>query len=245
MLNVRHSPDARKSRDLRELKPRRGESNKAWVARAGIEDGVLLLGGSSLVEFRIRVAQSRVRGDMLPSFWSMAGVLRNGSAVYTVADLRDLDSVPVKNGVQRVRLNEFNDPEAYPNIAIVQFCDDYRSIEKAIETVSRQRGLVDIPALIVPWIAYGWGAGAQGNPLLDGQGLPSASLVETAHALAGVDITPGLASEASCPEAIWQAAKWWTSYYDDSAKEPPTGDVRAMRPTGRFGLRQSEARVEL
>ncbi len=35
-----------------------------------------------------------------------------------------------------------------------------------------------------------------------------AALGRRGHALAGVDLTPGLASEASCPEAIWQAAKW-------------------------------------
>jgi hypothetical protein len=51
-----------------------------------------------------------------------------------------------------------------------------------------------------------------GNPLLNEYGIPSAVLVEYSVGAAGLDLTPGLASRSSCPEAIWQSAKWWQGY---------------------------------
>lgn len=73
------------------------------------------------------------------------------------------------------------------------------------------------------WLAYVWGAGRAANPLLDSQGIPSAAMVELVLGGAGYDLTPGLESRASCPEAIWQAARWWHSYYEDVAKGAHVG----------------------
>ena len=33
-----------------------------------------------------------------------------------------------------------------------------------------------------------------------------------AIAAAGYDLTPGLESRSCCPEAIWQAVRWWQDY---------------------------------
>ncbi len=243
MLHVRQSPDQRRNARIRELVPSPGEGNTAWLRRAKIRDGVLLLGGSSLVEFRIRFAQARARRDLLPSFWSMAGLLCDGSLVRTVADLRDLDRVPVHNGVQTVGVEEFDDPDVFPNIAVIQFARQHRVLREHIDAIESQRSVVDIPELILPWLGYLWGTASHGNPLVEGKGLPSAVLIETAHAMAGIDLTPGLASSASCPEAIWQAAIWWTSYYEDTAESRVAGKVTAMSPVGCYACRQPEAYV--
>jgi hypothetical protein len=37
------------------------------------------------------------------------------------------------------------------------------------------------------------------------------------------DLTPGLESRSSCPEAIWQAATWWHGFY------PRTADGKAIK----------------
>jgi hypothetical protein len=64
------------------------------------------------------------------------------------------------------------------------------------------------------WLAFAWGAGRAGNPLYDGIGIPSAAMLEIVFGAVGFDLTPGLESRASCPEAMWQAAKWWHEYYE-------------------------------
>ena len=61
---------------------------------------------------------------------------------------------------------------------------------------------------MLPWLAFLWGVSGSTNPLLSGTGLPSSAFVETVFAMAGFELTPGLSSASSCPEAIWQSAKW-------------------------------------
>jgi hypothetical protein len=77
--------------------------------------------------------------------------------------------------------------------------------------------------LTLRWLAYVWGVARSGNPLLDGMGIPSAAMLEVVIGAAGFDLTPGLESRSSCPEAIWQAAKWWHEYYVDQKRSPITG----------------------
>ena len=83
--------------------------------------------------------------------------------------------------------------------------------------------MLDGPELILVWLAYVWGVGRSGNPLLDGNGIPSAAMLEVVMGAAGFDLTPGLESRASCPESICQAARWWHSYYDASQRRPLSG----------------------
>jgi hypothetical protein len=83
-----------------------------------------------------------------------------------------------------------------------------------------QRSVLDATQLVLEWLGFLWGVGRVGNPLLEGHGIPSSAMIEIVLAAAGYDITPGLESRASCPEAVWQAAKWWHRYYQDQNREP-------------------------
>jgi len=85
-----------------------------------------------------------------------------------------------------------------------------------------------------------WGTEGSRNPLLDGSGLPSAVLVELAFGLIDVEVTPGLASASSCPEAIWQSAKWWQDFYTQNAPVAADGSAPpgGTSPWGRYLTRQ-------
>jgi hypothetical protein len=98
---------------------------------------------------------------------------------------------------------------------------------------------VDLPRHVLAWLGFVWGAGEQGNPLFAGIGHPGAAFVEAVHALAGVELTPGLSSAASCPEAIWLSATWWRHYYEKTATE----DKNRVPPHGFFATRQRAAAV--
>src|ERR687891_1736603 len=215
MLAMRYSQATTPNAALHEVPAQAGESNRAWLARQGASSGIILLGGSSLAHFRIRVAQSHVRSDLLPSCWSLAGVLEDA---YTFASVpidggADASEVPRTNGVRSCRLDEYDDPVRFPNIAVVQFTDDMRAIHANVERVKSQRSVIDLPTLILPWLGFIWSAGRAGNPLLAGYGLPSSAFVEMLYGIAGIELTPGLSSAAGCPEAIWAAAKWWYPFY--------------------------------
>jgi hypothetical protein len=175
----------------------------------------------------------------------MAGLLVGGSRIETVADLRTLERVPYSNAVQRIPVREIDDPRVYPNVAILRFTEDHAPVRAAIARIRNRKEVVDLPALVLPWLGFLWGVGAHNNPLVEDKGLPSASLMDNAFAMAGIDLTPGLTSTAACPEAIWQAAKWWGSYYRDAGEaEATAGEAAPIQPTGRYWCRQPAAFVD-
>jgi hypothetical protein len=245
MLVVRHSQATEPNEAVQEVRARPRESNRAWLRRVRASSGIILLGGNSLTHFRIRVAQSDVRNDLLPSFWSLAGILEDGQTFASVPFdwSTDASEVPRTNGVQSCRLDEYDDPLRFPNIAVLQFTDAVPPIQANIDRVKGQRSVIDLPTLVLPWLGYIWSAGQAGNPLLAGYGLPSAAFVETVYGIAGIELTPGLSSASSCPEAIWAAAKWWHEFYGEETGVGDEAHAIARRPSGYFAVRQPAAAV--
>ncbi|MEO8604526.1 MAG: hypothetical protein ABI629_18285 [bacterium] len=246
MISIRHSTDTHHNAKLRALPRRKGETNSAWIARSGIAGGILLIGGSSGLDFRLRVAQSHMRSDLLPSLWSQTGLLLapRGGAFLSAPLVGHADPalIPSHNAVETCRLRDYDDPDRYPNLALIDFGGDVQSVARRITAIAAQRSIVDLVSLLVPWLGFAWGAGRQGNPLFESNGIPSAVLVETAYGIEGIELTPGLSSQTSCPEAIWQSARWWSSYYERAAAEPTRN---AAVPVGCFVLDQPAAAVHL
>jgi hypothetical protein len=236
-ISIRHAPASSKNASIREVAVRGGgESNLDWLRRAAdgedLAGAVILLGGSDLAHFRVRCAQSRLRSDMLPSFWSLAGILVNDRSFVSVTlEVEDASRVPQTNGVTRRPLRDYADPKWFPNIAVLRFTDSVRPVTENVERVQSQRSVIDLPSLVLPWLAHVWGAGAGDNPLVAGQGLPSAAFVETVFGLSGIELTPGLSSSSSCPEAIWSTALWWHNFYEARAADEARAVAAAAIPS--------------
>jgi hypothetical protein len=246
VIPTRESPVSDPNANLQALPPEEDEGNAAWFRRAPWHDGVILLGGTSLIDFRFRVAQSQLRSDLTPSYWSLCGLIREDGSLRTVPfQLSDVSAVPRTNAVRTLSIDEFDDPIDWPNIAIVRFADNSAAVERHADRVAERRSVVDLPGLLLDWLAFGWATEAAANPLLRGRGMPSAAFVEAAHALAGIELTPGLSSAASCPEAIWQAVKWWHEYYAGTAELGTASEAQPLVPVGRHALRQRSAAVRL
>ena len=227
------------------------ETNGAWLQQVGATDGVLLLGGAAVSHFRIRFAQSTARADLTPSCWSLAGILLDAQR-FLSAPLElcgDADAIAKANGVQECKMADYDDPARFPNIAVIRFTKDQEKILENVRLVGgdretnkpAQRNIIDLPAMMLPWLSYIWIAGKATNPLVDGLGLPSAAFVETVYGMAGIELTPGLASATSCPEAIWQAAKYWQDFYEEAAATVSEEDAAQQIPTGSFLIRQRAA----
>src|SRR2546421_455341 len=126
MLAVRRSPESTPNQALVQVPARARERNRAWLARSAAQGDVVLLGGSALEHFRIRVAQSRARGDLLPSFWSLAGIVRDAETFFSVPlafDERESE-VAANNGVRVCAWKDYDDPRRFPNLALLRFAAD-------------------------------------------------------------------------------------------------------------------------
>jgi hypothetical protein len=259
MALSRRSGSAEPNPDLREEPAQQGEGNRKWLARLGNEDGVILIGGTSLADFRLRVAQSSLRSDMLPSYWSLCGILLKGEIFASVplGPGSDISAIPKCNAVRTCPLEEYDDPQLYPNVAVIRFAKIHKTVHEDIRHLREDRTILDFPPLMLPWLGFVWGTGGAPNPLINGIGIPSAAFVETVFAMAGFELTPGLSSASSCPEAIWQSAKWWADFYKGAtettqvkgksaksrASEEKDAKAAAMVPTGFYILRQRAAAV--
>jgi hypothetical protein len=218
-----------------EERPREGRgerrSNLTWLARVAPPERrwvqLLLLGGRRPGDFRVRVAQSHVRSDLTPSHWShvcLLGALNPTSPGRTeilevsLEPRRGFGFPTANNGVQLERLERYRDARSWPNLALLALPVDRVAIERQVLQVIRSRSAVDLLELTLRWLGFVWGVAGVGNPLFDGAGVPAAVLVETLLSAAGFDITPSLPARLSCPEAIWQAARWWHGYYSATAE---------------------------
>lgn len=236
MLNIRSSEAREPNRNLVEAPRETRENNLRWIERAlpELEDeGVtlLLLGGTEATHFRLRSAQAHLRHDFSPSAWSHAALLgcpKEDTARTTLTEIA-LDQpggfgrpVP-ENAVQEGRLGTYRSVRRFPNIALLRLPAEPDAVAEALRRFRMQRMVLDGVELLLLWLAFTWGVGRTGNPLLDGQGIPSAAMLDVVLGAAGFDITPGLESRASCPEAIWQAVRWWHEFYEEQADAPPSG----------------------
>lgn len=231
MLRQIRSKDKSPNPSVTKLKRSKNEGNSAWCERVigELRTGdkkntyVLLLGGSDTMAFRLRVAQSHLREDMLPSFWSEALLLdltnhkiAGANAIYVPLIQPEGPAFsPRNNGVVVRPLQDFDNPDCYPNVAMIAFPVSQSDILKYVEKFRKSRSTLDALEHVVRWLAYTWGSGQTSNPLYENYGLPSACMLETVFAAANLDITPGLESRVSCPEAIWVAARFWQSYFKE------------------------------
>jgi hypothetical protein len=243
MIRFRISTAAEANPHLKEITDAK-LSNVEWLRKHGgeylREGSLLLLGGSSVTDFRLRVAQSHARSDMRPSLWShVAIVAERQRQTWRLSEVslvppQGFGDVPSRNAKQDNTLDHYGDPQMWRNIALLSFPVDGKEVHKGVDRLSLDRGIVDLGELIIPWLAYVWGTGNAGNPLLQDKGIPCAVYAETVMSMAGLELTPGLSSQSSCPEAIWQAAKWWHQFYAQT-------DGDGQLPKGIYLLRQPSA----
>jgi hypothetical protein len=157
-----------------------------------------------------------------------------GLSAVSLMPPKGFDDVPTRNARQDNTLEHYADPQLWCSIALLSFPIDGKEVQGGIQRLSRDRGIVDLGELIIPWLAFAWGIGNAGNPLLQDKGLPSAAFAETVMSIAGLESTPGWSSQSSCPEAIWQAAKWWYQFYAQT-------DGDGQLPSGIYMLRRLAA----
>lgn len=248
MLNIVASTTEQLNPDFVQNKRNGSEDNVKWVNRnlktLASEDGakglsyLVLIGGKQKAYFHTRVAQGHLRNDMSPSHWSHVGLLQ-GSGPTKKGALWEISLEPTggfgyppsDNGVQNGYLSNYASKNMYPNIAVMGIPIKLSAMKKTLKQFKKQRVDIDCVELLLLWLGYVWGVGRADNPLFDGYGTPSAAFIEALSSANGYDLTPGLESRASCPEAIWQAARWWHEFHSNQQGSSP---IRGMWHTEHY-----------
>ncbi|KPA91731.1 hypothetical protein PF66_01754 [Pseudomonas asplenii] len=216
------------------------ENNIDWLARAIAALGgdapleqsyILLLGANDTLSWRLRIGQSHLRFDLLPSYWSSAVLLKlhqrslKESTVIHVPLFQPADGLfaTERNGVVETPLSEFGNTRKWKNIALITFPVPQETVLSQLLLFEKGRSYIDALEHVLRWLAFAWGVARTPNPIHDGVGLPSACMLETLFASAGLDITPGLESRASSPEAIWATALYWYEHYTTNRLPTPKG----------------------
>ncbi|GAA5166299.1 hypothetical protein [Viridibacterium curvum] len=240
MVKQTRSKSAVSNPAMLELERGPSQNNLEWGEQAVYEMGtgddknwtyVVLLGGSDTMSFRLRVAQSHIRNDMLPSYWSESILVElkgasvsKANAIHVPLLQPEGPEFPTRSNGVRVRsLRDYADPQRYPNIAVIALPVAQAEILKRVEAFRNSKSTLDALEHVLRWLAFCWGAAATPNPLHDNYGFPSACMLETVFAAANLDLTPGLEARASCPEAIWVAARFWQDYFEAFRGAVPQG----------------------
>ena len=217
-VRVLRSPAHARNPQVVEQLRTEGERNEAWLRRAmegrRVETGpewslLLLVGGND---------------PLSPSAWSHVVFVPEVGRTLADSPTREVSLAPPTcfgqhgfplptNGLQEGRLGVYLEDDLFPNLALLSVPVPAADIADSIAALKWQRSVLDVPQLILRWLGYCWGVGVPASPLADGIGIPGAALMEAAFAARGFDLTPGLESRSSCPEAIWQAAAWWHGFY--------------------------------
>ena len=193
MINILSSNARSPSDDFKEEPRKPRENNIQWLRRMELDWNqtvLVMVGGKSPTDFRLRVAQSHVRSDLSPSHWShvmLLGSSENDLALpeiteenLNMAKVTEISLEPAlgfqfptpSNGVQEGNLNRYSKTEDYPNIAVLQVPVPREKVAAAIRRFKMQRAVLDGVDLIVRWLAFVWGVARSANPLLDGMGKP-------------------------------------------------------------------------
>lgn len=223
-----------------------GEDNVQWLKRQlkGYETvAIVLVGGRNNLAFRLRAAQAHLRFNFTPSHWSHCFLLLHGArdgALYEISlePPRGFGFAGATNAMQESTLASYASVTDWPNIAVIRVGSmKSKEAADALLHFAKQRAVLDAVSLLVRWLAYAWGAGSSGNPILEGLGLPSAAMIETVCNACGYDISPITPSRGSTPEALWQATKWWYQTprtVDSAAVERSEEELPPDLPTGAF-----------
>lgn len=237
-IRVLKSPAKFRNPNLKELDRNVDEDNLTWVLRAmkasipksaKSQALLVLVGGNDPLSFRLRIAQAHVRHDLSPSAWSHALFVSTLAPKLGASRTLEISLMPgngfgpfgfplPSNGLQHGTLDTYRGQGVFPNIAVLSVPVSASLIAKSLEEMRFQRSTLDCPQLILKWLGYCWGVGVPSSPLADGFGIPASAILETAFSANGFDLTPGMESRSSCPEAIWQAANWWRDYYEKRAE---------------------------
>ena len=133
MIRTRSSGASSRNPELHYLAGAARGANSQWVARAGIRTGSCCSAAPPSTHFRSRVAQSHLRSDLLAELLVAGGhPARRQGRGHRRARLAGRLGDPRDERRARVPLRAFDDPDWYPNVAVLRFAGDDGALRSGV-----------------------------------------------------------------------------------------------------------------
>ena len=185
-----------------------------------------LVGGSDPASMNVRLAQSFLRFDRRPSYFSHVFLFTGRGDAMLECRLVGADPAkPETQGVVRDRARRYRDEKAWPNKALIGFtfqeteggrtpAERVRRVLDAAREPKAVRERYDLWQMIATWQPYLF---EYPNPLVERSPHPGAAYVRWALGMAGIEGAPGALDEFDAPEHFWAAANYWYESYADAS----------------------------
>lgn len=211
---------------------------EALLAMRGFDAGdgcyaIGLVGSRDLPGICLRRAQSVLRHDQRPSFWSHAFVItspwdgKRPIKSLTIAEVPFFARngefhEPANNAVIRsTTLGHYLNREQDPNVALFAVtrpqgeqaaplgADELATLAAGVRDPNIDRDRFDFWQGLGVWQQYFWSAEQLPNPVLSGNPVPATAFIEMLFEQIGVDLTPAASERNSAPEHLWTYMRWW------------------------------------
>jgi hypothetical protein len=209
------------------------------AARDGSEAGslgaIVLLGQRDLPGVALRRAQSVLRWDLRPSYWSHVMVIVGEGDDVAAVPTREVTihsrsgvlAEPANNAVVPAHLGLFTDPERDANVALITVgmsSGEAKSVvSRAVDEPNLDRLRYDLWDTLGVWQAYLWSRQIPVSPLREGYPMFSSAFVEYCYEAIRIDLSPGASERNGSPEHLWNTAMWW---HEQLAELTPPRPIR-------------------
>ncbi len=192
-----------------------------------------LIGSRDLPGHTLRMAQSILRWDLRPSYWSHVFVVAEPvNSRTSLSKLKILEiplfsrngqfPKPENNGVNEGTLGQYEDKVVDANVGLVAITMSDQEVQKLFtraQAWNADRVRYNFWDMLGSWQSYLWSQGMKTNPLREGVPIAASAYIEFIFERLGMGVTPGASSRNSAPEHLWNAARWWhKAFKEDNRK---------------------------
>ena len=192
-----------------------------------------LIGSRDLPGHSLRMAQSILRWDLRPSYWSHVFVVAEPVTSRTSLSKLKILEIPLfprngqfpkpeNNGVNEGTLGQYEDKAVDANVGLVAITMSDPEVQKLLKRAqawNADRVRYNFWDMLGAWQSYLWSQGTKTNPLREGVPIAASAYIEFIFERLGMGVTPGASSRNSAPEHLWNAARWWhKAFKEDNRK---------------------------
>jgi hypothetical protein len=213
---------------------------KGRTFKNGLRAAIGMMGEYGMIGYSIRLAQSIIRFDRQPSYWSHVflfdsevpadkdAILSRSKQAPTIWESTidftgPLHQLHLVNGVSPRYLRDYAKPDfnvlahhCVPNIGVAVFALNEEEVQSMLRRMTEPEVdalRYDFSGLIGTWLAYIFNREREENPLGAGNAVFCSAYCQLVYDTLSIDLSMGAHARNTSPENIWQSVKWFSDSF--------------------------------